>query len=79
MSDLDMEFVDAVFSIPKNAVKITIDVQTYEDGVLQNVCGEFLPADIREAVNLFEATVAGDYPKYVLTDEGRRLIGELKT
>lgn len=34
-------------------------------------------ADIREAIDLFEQTVNGDYPMYTLTDEGREYAEKL--
>ena len=70
----EMEFVDAVISIPKNAISITLDVKTYENGVIQNVGAEFDASDIREMINLFEKTEVGEYPKYVFTEKGKQLL-----
>lgn len=73
----DIEFVDAVFGIPKNAYRITINVSSLEDGKECNATAELGPADIREAIDLFEQTVNGDYPMYTLTDEGREYAEKL--
>ena len=67
----DIEFVDAVISIPENAVKLTIKAVTYEDGELHTVEGKYGPVEIRDAINLFQNTVDGDYPVYGLTDKAK--------
>lgn len=71
----DIEFVDAVISIPKNAVKLTIEVVTYEDGELHTAEGKYGLEGIREAINLFQKTIDGDYPVYGLTDKAKELLG----
>ena len=73
----EMEFVDAVISIPKNTISITIDAKTYEDGVIHNVGAEFDASDIREMINLFEKTEAGEYPKYVFTEKGKQILTDI--
>ena len=74
----DIEFTDAVFRIPKNTVALTLEIQTYEQGKLQTIKGEFGPADVREALDLFEKTVCGGYPMFELTDKGRAYLDELE-
>ena len=77
--DIDnIEFVDAVFQIPKNAVKVEFTIETYEQGEMHTVKGIFDPADVREAINLFGQTVDGDYPKYVVTEEGKEWLEQMK-
>ena len=67
----DIEFVDAVISIPKNCVHIMLTAETFENGEAYTVKGEFSPSDVRDAINRFEATLAGDYPEYDLIEEGK--------
>jgi hypothetical protein len=71
----DIEFVDAVISIPANAVKLTIEAVTYEDGELHTVKGEYGPVEIRDAINLFQDTIDGDYPVYSLTEKAKEQLG----
>ena len=68
----EIEFMDIVVEIPKNTAYMTITATTYEDGEPVKVSGKFGPADIRECVQNFEATIAGEYPKFVITDEGEK-------
>ena len=79
MSIDDIEFVDAVFSIPKNAVRVEFSIETYEQGEMHTVKGVFDPADIRDAINLFDEIVAGEYPKYVATEKGRAIADLMDT
>ena len=72
----DIEFEDAVIRIPKNAVTVTIEVQTYENGEMQTVSAKLCPSEIREAFRTFEETMSGDYPLYALTENGRHFIEE---
>ena len=74
----DIEFVDAVFPIPKNCVHIMLEAETFEDGKAHTVKAEFSPSDVRDAINLFEATVEGDYPKYVITEEGKEWLEQMR-
>lgn len=67
----DIEFVDAIISIPKNAVKLTIEAMTYEDGELHTVEGKYGPKGIRCAIDLFQDTIDGDYPLYCLTEKAK--------
>ena len=77
--DIDnIEFVDAVFPIPKNCVHIMLEAETFEDGKAHTVKAEFSPSDVRDAINLFEATVEGDYPKYVITEKGKEWLEQMK-
>ena len=78
MSIDDIEFVDAVFSIPKNCVHIMLTAETFENGEAHTVKAEFSQSDVRDAINLFEATSAGDYPQYVITDKGREWLERLQ-
>ena len=75
----DIEFVDAVFQIPKNCVHIMLEAETFENGEVHTVKAEFSPSDVRDAINLFQATEAGDYPLYVITDKGREWLEQMKT
>ena len=67
----DIEFEDAVIPIPKNAVSIKLEVKTYEDGEIHTVCADLEMSDIREMFRTFEETVAGDYPLYTATEQGK--------
>ena len=71
----DIEFVDAVISIPANAVKLTIEAVIYEDGELHTVEGKYGPVEIRDAINLFQDTIDGDYPVYSLTEKAKEQLG----
>ena len=70
----NMKFVDTVISIPKNTVSITLQAKVYENGELKDIIAEFDLEDIREMIDLFEQTIAGTYPKYVLTDIGKQMV-----
>ena len=78
MSIDDIMFVDAVLRIPQNAVKINFTVETYERGEMITVEGVFGPTDIRDAINLFDQTVAGEYPLYVVTENGLKFLKQMK-
>ena len=69
----DIEFEDAVIQIPKNSVRIRVEVETYEKEGSCVVTGTLLPPDIREAFQTFKDTCNGDYPEYTLTDEMKAL------
>lgn len=71
----DIEFVDAVIDIPKNAVKITVTAEIYENGEMHIAEGYLGPADIRDAINLFQDTVDGDYPVYGLSEKAKEQLG----
>ena len=68
---------DAVFQIPQNAVKITIEADIYEGGEISTVKAEYNMEDIREAFHLFEKTMDGEYPMYELTDKGKEYLERL--
>lgn len=70
----DIEFQDAVFSIPKNAVKLVWVIETYEEDGIEKVEAAFGPVDIREAFKTFEDTIAGEYPVFTLTEEGKKYV-----
>ena len=70
----DIKFVDSVIRIPENSIRITLSVETIENGKTYTVKGELNPSDVREAINLFSATLEGDYPVYVLTEEGEEYV-----
>ena len=72
----DMNFVDAVIGIPENSVAITVKVTVFENGKLQELEIEYDAEEIREAINLFDETIAGNYPRYELTEKGREMIRE---
>lgn len=74
----DIEFVDAVFPIPKNAVHIMLEAEIFESGEAHTVKAEFSPSDVRDAINLFEKTVEGDYPKFTLTEKGKEWLNKLR-
>lgn len=61
---------DIVLSIPTNTVEIKISLTMYEDGKLVNAEQILSMETIKECENLFEETVAGDYPVYALTEKG---------
>ena len=67
----DIEFVDAVISIPANAVKLTIEAVTYVDGELHTAEGKYDLEGIRDAINLFQETIDGEYPVYCLTEKAK--------
>lgn len=66
----DIEFVDAVFGIPKNAVEVVLNVKSFDGGEIVKTMAQFDMQDIRDAIKTFEDTVNGDYPKYKLTEKG---------
>ena len=70
----DIEFQDAVISIPANAIYIKQEVHTCENGKIIALESTYSPKDIREMFDLFEQTIAGDYPKYILTEKGSELV-----
>lgn len=72
----DIEFADAVISIPKNAVFIQLRVKSFELGELVETEATLDMQDIRDAFDRFEATIAGAYPKYTLTEKGMRSLEE---
>lgn len=72
----DMDFVDAVFGIPENAVEVVLNVKSYENGELVKTVGTYDFKAVREAINLFEQTVEGEYPLYVTTEAGKALLEE---
>ena len=74
----EIEFVDAVLPIPKNAVEIHMDVNIFEDGRLQELGADFDMQDIRDSIDRFEKTVAGEYPKYCIAEEGLKWLEEHK-
>lgn len=73
----DIELQDAVVSIPKNAIKLVWVIETYEENGIEKVEATFGPVDIREAFQKFDDTVIGEYPKYVITEEGRKYLEQL--
>ena len=73
----DIEFQDAVVSIPKNAIWVTLNIKTIENGEVKSIQGDFDPPAIREAFQKFDDTVSGEYPKYVITEEGRKYVEQL--
>lgn len=74
----DIEFIDAVFAIPKNAVEIVLNVKSFEGGEIVRTTVQFDVQDIRDAIKTFEDTVNGDYPKYCITEEGKAWLEGLK-
>lgn len=64
----DIKFVDAVIPIPESTVSIEMEVKVYEDGEIHELKASYNLADIREAIDLFEKTWQGEYPKFVLTE-----------
>ena len=73
----DIEFEDAVISLPKNAIHLSITVKTYEADGEHTVLAEFTLADIRDMFETFWKTVDGDYPVFALTEEGKKYADEL--
>lgn len=74
----DIEFVDAVFNIPKNCVHIMLTAEVFEKGEVHTVQAEFSPSDVRDAISTFEATVCGDYPTFEITDKGREWLKQFR-
>lgn len=74
----EIEFVDAVLSIPKNAVEIHMDVKVYEDGKLQQLGADFDMQDIRDSIDRFEKTIDGEYSTYRITEDGMKWLEEHK-
>lgn len=72
----DITFVDAVFGIPENAVEVVLNVKSYENGEIVNTTGTYDFKAVREAIDRFWKTVEGDYPKFIITDEGRAWLDE---
>ena len=72
----DNDFVDAVFAIPENAVEVLIKVKSYESGKLIESEGAYDLKEIKKAVDLFQQTIEGEYPKYVITEEGKKWLEE---
>lgn len=73
------DYVDAVFAIPENAVEIVISVKLYENGRVISTEGTYDLKAIREAINLFQQTCEGEYPKYVITEEGKKWLEQTVT
>lgn len=65
----DVEFDDAVFGIPKNTVSLVMNVKIFQDGEIQELKAEYNIEEIRDAFNLFEKTVDGEYPLYKLNED----------
>ena len=74
---LDIETVDAVLQIPKNAVELKITAKIYENDELFEAESKFDLSEIKEAVDLFEQTMAGEYPRFALTEKGHELAAQL--
>lgn len=72
----DIDFVDAVFAIPENAVEVLIKVKSYESGKLIGSEVTYNLKEIKKAVDLFQQTIEGEYPKYVITEEGKKWLEE---
>lgn len=67
----DVEFRDAVISIPANAIFLKQEVKVVDDnGDIATLEASFVLKDIQDMFDLFEKTIAGDYPKYILTEKG---------
>lgn len=79
MMDIDeMEWKDAVFSIPKETAYAELKVKIMENGELVTLARKMSPSEINNAFKLFDDTVNGDYPFYVLTEEGEKYLESLK-
>lgn len=74
---LDIETVDAVLQIPKNAVELKITAKIYENDALFEAESKYDLTEIKEAVDLFEQTIAGEYPRFCLTEKGHELARKL--
>lgn len=72
----DIEFQDAVISIPANAIYIKQEVRTCENDKIITLLSTYSLKDIRGMFDLFEQTIDGDYPKYVVTEKGMRSLEE---
>ena len=74
----DLKFDDAVIRIPRNAVKVSVDIEVYENGELGKIHADFDLEAIRDAFDTFEDTVNGDYPMFEITDKGKEYLEQLK-
>lgn len=74
----DIEFNDAVIPIPTNSVSIVMHVKIFQNGEIHELQAEYDTAEIREAFNLFDKTVNGDYPLYKLNEDWFCVDGEVK-
>lgn len=66
----DIEMRDAVFTIPKNSVEVVLNITTYENGELHKLECQCDLQDIQDCFKCFDDTVAGNYPKYTITEKG---------
>ena len=60
---------DIVLNIPKNTVEIKIELTTFENGESHKYSRTMDVETINNAEDIFEDTIRGDYPMYVITDE----------
>lgn len=67
---------DIVLSIPKNTVEIKIELTTFENGELHHYSRIMDIEAINEAEDIFEDTIRGDYPYYVLNENDLGEMGE---
>lgn len=78
MIDIDkLEYENAVVVIPKDSAYMKISVQIVRGGELVTMTQEYSAGDIRDAFNLFEKTVYGDYPTFKISEEGEKYLKEL--
>lgn len=68
---------DIVLNIPKNTVEIKIELTTFENGEAHHYSRTMDIEAIHEAEDIFEDTIRGDYPMWVISDEERARLAEL--
>ena len=64
----DIEFEDAILSIPKNSVEIEFKAKIFENGEIHTLSGIYDLENIQEAKRLFDKCCEGEYPIYVTSE-----------
>jgi len=68
----------AVIEIPENAVEIKLECKVYENGGIINVGRTLGIAEVREAFRKADDGYIDDDDRFVLTEEGDRLLDEMR-
>ena len=58
-------------------MELKITAKIYENDALFDAESKFDLSEIKEAVDLFEQTMAGEYPRFALTEKGHELAAQL--
>lgn len=75
-TEIELIETDAVVATPKDAFEIELIAKIYHEGEIKKVTKKYTSSEIREAINLFEKTVSGEYPVYLFIGEGQEGEGE---